>query len=112
MTPIEMTTHPEPSKYGNEMLEQPRELQSPYRQIVSETSDEKIASEISTTELPLDSQDRKKQAMQGSGARGEKMEREEIGVYWTKFVVGSVLGLVVGVVLGLRSVSQKACVEA
>lgn len=87
-------------------------MQIPYHNGVANTSCNEKALDISTTGLPFDSQDQEEQQpIQTPGLWGPKMSRRE---WWTKFAMG---GLVVGVVLGGRSVSlrdvgQKGCVEA
>lgn len=116
-TPTEMPTSPEPRIRicGDEAREELSDMRNPYRDVLANTSCDEKALEISTTKVPFDSQDREEQQpIRTPGLRGPKMSR---GEWWTKFAMGCVLGLVVGVVLGVRSVSlrdgeQRGCVKA
>jgi ElaB/YqjD/DUF883 family membrane-anchored ribosome-binding protein len=112
MAPVEMimTPHPEPKISNNEILrERSREMQNPCCNIVANTSCDEKALETSTKKSLFDSQDQEEQqSIHTPGSQGSRMSREE---WWTKFAVSSVLGLVIGVVLGLKSVSQRACQE-
>jgi hypothetical protein len=97
---------------GDKAREKPSDMRNPYRNVLANTSCDEKALDTSTTGLPFDSQDQEEQ--QPIQTPGPKMSRRE---WWTKFAMGCVLGLVVGVVLGVRSVSlrdvgQRGCVEA
>jgi hypothetical protein len=95
--------------------EEPSDMRNPYRNVLANTSCDEKALDTSTTKVPFDSQDQEEQQpIQTPGLRGPKMSR---GEWWTKFAMGCALGLVVGVVLGMRSVrlrdvGQRACGEA